>query len=178
MKIKAIAFGVILAIVIVFIFAIMRNQMIGYATIGFAKNGKTGQAYEPTPAQKTQNPEEKAIETKDENKVENEVILYFFYGEGCPHCAKQKPFLEKMEQKYPTLVVKAYEVWHNQENKALFYNFAKAFGVNASGVPTTFIGEFNPIVGFGSEETTGRLIEERISYCVERGCIDAMAKVK
>lgn len=129
---------------------------------------KTNESKSPTST-----PQEKIEETKKEK----EVVLYFFYGEGCPHCAKQKPFLEKMKEKYPTLVVKSYEVWHNQENKELFLKFAKAFGVNASGVPMTYIGEFNPIIGYGSDETTGKTIEERISYCVEYGCIDTMAKV-
>lgn len=125
----------------------------------------------------SQSPTTTPQEKTEEMKKEKEVVLYFFYGEGCPHCTKQKPFLEKMKEKYPTLVVKSYEVWNNQENRELFLKFAKVFGVSASGVPMTFIGEFNPIIGYGSEETTGKTIEERISYCVEYGCIDAMAKV-
>ena len=26
----------------------------------------------------------------------NKVYLYFFYGDGCPHCAKEEKFLDKI----------------------------------------------------------------------------------
>ncbi|KKT07630.1 MAG: putative membrane protein, partial [Candidatus Nomurabacteria bacterium GW2011_GWB1_43_19] len=29
------------------------------------------------------------------------INIYFFWGEGCPHCEKEKPFLETLEEKYP-----------------------------------------------------------------------------
>ena len=29
------------------------------------------------------------------------VDVYFFYGHGCPHCARVEPFLAEMERKYP-----------------------------------------------------------------------------
>ncbi len=34
------------------------------------------------------------------------VVVYFFWGEGCPHCINQKPFMEKLKQRYPEQVVK------------------------------------------------------------------------
>ena len=29
---------------------------------------------------------------------QNQVVLYFFWGDGCPHCAKAKPFLIGLAQ--------------------------------------------------------------------------------
>ena len=52
------------------------------------------------------------VEAKD-------ATMYFFYGEGCPHCAKEKEFLNEMEVKYPNLEIKRYEVYNNSENKNL-----------------------------------------------------------
>ncbi|OGY42454.1 MAG: hypothetical protein A2Y67_00245 [Candidatus Buchananbacteria bacterium RBG_13_39_9] len=47
----------------------------------------------------------------------NNANIYFFWGVGCPHCAKEKPFLEKMRQKYPQLKIKEFEVWNSADNR-------------------------------------------------------------
>ena len=48
---------------------------------------------------------------------DNPVVVYFFWGEGCPHCAEQKPFLEELEEKYGNEIeVKMFETWYNREN--------------------------------------------------------------
>ncbi len=106
------------------------------------------------------------------------VTLYFFWGDGCPHCAHEKPFLEELEQKYPELEVKSFETWRNQENAKLFSDMADAYGTRAMGVPTTFIGDFEPIVGYGSDETTGKQIEDKVAYCIQNGCIDPAEKLE
>jgi len=93
---------------------------------------------------------------------DEKVILYYFWGEGCPHCALAKAFLEKMQQKYPQLEIKDFEVWHNQENAKLFEKMLKEYGVLPPyGVPTFFIGD-RVILGYRSDETTGRELEEQI----------------
>jgi len=43
------------------------------------------------------------------------MILYEFYGDGCPHCEKMMPKVEKLE-KEKEVEVKQLEVWNNQEN--------------------------------------------------------------
>ena len=103
---------------------------------------------------------------------DNRVRIYFFWGQGCPHCEKEKLFLEKLMQKYPQLKVESYEVWHNQGNARFFALMSKAYGIKAMSVPTTFIGDFEPIVGFRTDEVTGRKIEEKTKYCIDNGCID------
>lgn len=101
--------------------------------------------------------------------AQKKVEIYFFWGQGCPHCAQEKPFLEKMKEKYPHLVVKDFEVYYSKENQELFQKVAQAYNTQAEGVPTTFIGkEF--VVGFGSEETTGKEIENLVQKCLQDQC--------
>jgi len=72
------------------------------------------------------------------------VTIYFFWGDGCPHCAVEKPFLEELKQKYGDKIeIKMFETWKNPDNANLFQEAAKAYGIQATGVPTTFIGEKN-----------------------------------
>ncbi len=96
--------------------------------------------------------------------------VYFFWGEGCPHCAVEKPFLEEMEQKYPQLEVKSFETYKNKENMEVFEQVAQAYGIQASGVPTTFIGDYDPIVGFADYMADD--LESKITSCLEQGCVD------
>ena len=107
---------------------------------------------------------------------ENRTTLYFFWGNGCPHCSKEKIFLGHLEKKYPELEIKSYEVWYNLENAGLFARMAKAYGKKPEAVPMVFIGSFEPVVGYLSDEVTGRLLEEKITYCIENGCIDPAEK--
>ena len=41
----------------------------------------------------------------------NKVIIYLFWGDGCPHCAEEKPFLEELIAQNPNVEVRAYEIW-------------------------------------------------------------------
>lgn len=83
----------------------------------------------------------------------NEVVelnIYFFWGEGCPHCAEEEPFLETLEEKYPSVTVVDYEVWYNDENQKILGEFGKALDFDPSGVPVTIIGD-QVWIGFSEE---------------------------
>lgn len=69
------------------------------------------------------------------------VDIYFFWGDGCPHCAKAKPFLEGLAAANPQVILHSYEIYYSPENQALFGQMAAAFGFEPHGVPTIFIGE-------------------------------------
>jgi len=97
------------------------------------------------------------------------VEIYFFWGQGCPHCAKEKPFLEELKQKYPQLEIKEFEVYYSEENQKLFQKVAQAYNTQPEGVPMTFIGK-DFIVGFESEKTTGKEIENLIQKCLQTYC--------
>ena len=106
----------------------------------------------------------------------NNLTIYFFYGDGCPHCAAAEPFLEGLLLKYPELSIKSFETWHNQSNADLFIAMSAACGSKVVGVPTIFIGH-KPIIGFDSAEGIGKDIEEEIKKCISTGCVDLMENV-
>ncbi len=68
--------------------------------------------------------------------------VYYFYGDGCLHCANVASVLGDIEEKYPDLKVERFEIWYDRENAELFQEISTAFGVPEPwGVPTVFIGE-------------------------------------
>ncbi len=103
------------------------------------------------------------------NDDPGKVTVYFFWGDGCPHCAEEKPFLEEMQEKYPEIEIKMFETWKNPENARLFQEVAKAYGTSAQGVPTTFIGEEYWV---GYADYMGDEMESKIKYCLENNCIN------
>ncbi len=110
-------------------------------------------------------------QTDDNAVVRKEANLYFFWGDGCPHCAHEKPFLEKMEAKYPELTVHSYEIWKNAENRKLMAGMGQILQAQVSGVPFTIIGD-QYVVGWLDENSTGVQIENAIKCVIEDGCRD------
>jgi len=95
------------------------------------------------------------------------VKLHFFYGQGCPHCAKAEVFLEKLQKKYPQLEVKSYEVYTHPENQKLWKNLCDQYNVQPSGVPMIFLGD-KYFIGYGSDRTTGREIESYLQTILNK----------
>ncbi len=104
----------------------------------------------------------------------NPAILYFFWGNGCPHCAEAEPFLKELVKKYPQMEVRAYEVWYNDENQALFQKMGAAFGYTPQAVPGIFLGEQH---WEGYNGSVGSEIETAVTACIQTGCKDAGAGV-
>ena len=71
----------------------------------------------------------------------NPVELYFFEGQGCPHCARMASYLEGLKSDYPNLVVKNFEVYFNKDNQDLFAKMAAVYNSDSSSVPSIFIGD-------------------------------------
>ncbi|HDP73587.1 MAG TPA: hypothetical protein ENN46_01370 [Candidatus Woesearchaeota archaeon] len=98
-----------------------------------------------------------------------DVNIYFFWGEGCPHCATQKPFLDELDEKYPEVTIHSFETWNNRDNVPAFKAVSDEFGIPMRGVPATFIGERHWI-GF-SPALKGDM-EAHIQKCITEGCTD------
>lgn len=112
------------------------------------------------------------------NSVEEDsekVQVYFFYGEGCPHCAKEDAFLETMLDKYPELEVKKFETYNTPENWYFYQAMAAAYNISANGVPGMFVGE-QSWVGFSDD--LGVEMENFIADCIENGCPSPLLKLK
>jgi len=103
----------------------------------------------------------------------NEVNLYLFWGNGCPHCAEEKPFLETLKQKYPQLHVYEFEVWYNKENQKLLPQVEKILNTKIEGVPFTVVGD-QYLVGYYNEATTGKQIEDLVVKCLKTECPDPL----
>lgn len=90
------------------------------------------------------------------------IDLYFFSAQGCPHCAQERVFLEKLIQENSNVVVHELEITRHQENAALLRYLGESWQVDVSGVPFTVIGR-TTVTGFLNEATTGKQIEEVVA---------------
>ena len=102
----------------------------------------------------------------------NLVNLYFFNGDGCPHCADENVFLQEMSEAYgDQLVIHSFEVWYNADNAKKFEEFAAAFEFEPTGVSVTFIGNQH-WTGFSS--ATRESIQAAIEDGIQNGVVDAL----
>ncbi len=106
---------------------------------------------------------------------DNSVKAYFFYGEGCPHCAKEEAFFESIKDKYPTLEVNSFEIYHNRENVSLMKDVSNRLNANASGVPFLIIGD-KFLVGY-AEDVTNIEIENQIKYGLSNTLPDIVGEI-
>ena len=101
--------------------------------------------------------------------------VYLFYGQGCPHCAKEEVHLRVYEETYMDLRIHRYEVYFDADNMKLFGRVAESLGADVGGIPFLIIGD-EYFVGFDETLTPGR-IESRIKECLGRKCPDPARKI-
>ncbi len=105
----------------------------------------------------------------------NQVNVYFFWGEGCPHCAHEKPFLQSMEDENPEVKVYGYEVWKSSQNRNFLIEVSETLEKEVTGVPFTVVGN-ETFTGFSASVTAPK-IESRIKYCLTNSCPDSVADI-
>lgn len=106
------------------------------------------------------------------------VNLYLFYGEGCPHCSKERAFLEKAKERYgDKIVINEYEIYYNYKNASIFMNTVKRLNINNGGVPLLVFSDDKFISGYGIDATTGVQITSMIEGCLKDGCDFDIEKV-
>ena len=93
--------------------------------------------------------------------AKEQVNLYFFHGDGCPHCAEEEKFLAKIEKKYSYVKIIRYEVWKNKSNALLMDRVGNRYDVATSSVPLTII---SGTAFSGYSESIGIRIERAIKY--------------
>ena len=93
------------------------------------------------------------------NVSAREVNLYFFHGDGCPHCADEEDFLNKYEDS--NLKIVRYEVWYNEENSEFLNEISKSMEFDVKGVPVTIVGD---TVISGYSDSISRKIDRAIRY--------------
>ena len=73
--------------------------------------------------------------------AKEEVNLYFFRGEGCPHCEEAEEWFKSIEEEYGSMFkIVDYEVWNNEDNSELMSKVTEARNEEASGVPYIIVG--------------------------------------
>ena len=76
------------------------------------------------------------------NEDSKKVKLYFFHGDGCPHCAEAEEFFDSIKDEYgDKFEVVAYEVWYDTDNNELLQKIGEARDEKISGVPYILIGD-------------------------------------
>ena len=75
-------------------------------------------------------------------KVEaQEVTVNVFYGDGCPHCAKEDKYLNVLKKELgDNIEIEKYEVWNNKENNNLLKEVRTTLNDDNEGVPFVVIG--------------------------------------
>jgi len=115
----------------------------------------------------------KALEYKDVVapiagiEANEELTIYLFHGNGCPHCAAEIKFLKELKAEYKDKInIVKYEVWYNENNEDLYSQIKTHFNVNPNGVPFTVIGE-KYVSGYsenlGSGEEIRNIVEEYLN---------------
>ena len=107
--------------------------------------------------------------------AKEDVTLYFFHGDGCPHCAEESVFLEKLQKDYPNLKIEKYEVWYDEENSALLQKVQQELHIERMGVPTTIIGDVYMV---GYSEETANVIKRAIDFFYENEYKDVVSQIK
>jgi glutaredoxin len=102
------------------------------------------------------------------------IIVYFFWGRGCPHCEKEKVFLAELKRRNPALVVHDFEVWYDKKNAGFLSSLLQARGMSSSGVPVTFIDK-HVFMGFTGQ--TQDRIAAVIETCLSKTCGDPAATI-
>lgn len=111
----------------------------------------------------------------NKSNQDNQVTLYFFHGDGCPHCEDEIEWLNEVTKKYSNLLIKEYEVWYNEDNDILMQKVKEQLGVTSKGVPFTVIGE-KYFLGFG--ESTGNSMETQIRFCSKHTHSDIVKAIR
>lgn len=101
--------------------------------------------------------------------------IYFFWGDGCPHCKAEEKFFVELQKDYPKIEIARFEVWYNARNRDIMTRAAEALKANVSGVPFTVIGE-KSFIGF-SDGNTDIQIRESVEYYYSHPYVDVLASV-
>ncbi len=103
--------------------------------------------------------------------TDDKVVLYFFWDPECQPCQRAGAFLDNLQQRYPELEVRDYELWENRQNVDLFMRMCIACGIILHETPIIFIGN-DYVLGYFGDDITGVEIESKVQQCIAEGCID------
>lgn len=100
-------------------------------------------------------------------QTSQELPIYFFWGETCPHCAKAKPVLRELATENPQIRLYEIEIYNSQQNQQLFAEMGELYGFEPRYVPTIIIG-LEVWEGYSEEFIPD--INSVIDRCLAEGC--------
>ncbi len=98
--------------------------------------------------------------------AEDHICIIYFYGRECSKCAKVKPLLEDIEEKYgEKIVITRYEIYHDLKNYQMYNEFCnvQSIQIEERGVPFIAIAD-KYYMGLSQIEDN---LEEEIEYLLE-----------
>lgn len=101
--------------------------------------------------------------------------VYFFWGDGCPHCSSQKEAMANWPVQFQGVDIKTYETWENESNRETLEKLATAYNTTVQGVPMTFIGDKYWV---GYSDSMKVEMEAKIKECLNKGCENPGSKLK
>ena len=107
--------------------------------------------------------------------AKDKIKVYFFHGDGCPHCAEAEekliPELEKMKD----VEVISLEVYYNEKNSKLLSEVVEKYNAS-SGIPFIVIGDAYTV---GYNSGTNDIIEKITSKADDqRGLVKFIFRIK
>ncbi|MDY0094432.1 MAG: nitrophenyl compound nitroreductase subunit ArsF family protein [Candidatus Vecturithrix sp.] len=103
-------------------------------------------------------------------------IVYLFWSANCPACEEEKEFLHELQQNYPQVEMRWFDVGARPEFVDLAMLLCERQKISEPSIPLTFLGNWNH-VGFQQRETSGAQIEEQVKLCLQHGCQDALLAI-
>lgn len=97
---------------------------------------------------------------------EDVVNVYFFHGDGCPHCKKADEYFKKLKKDYKDKIeIIPLEVWNNETNLSIMYTLYNKLGVHGDGVPFIVIGD-DYTLGFDDSGVIENEIKNKIDFAL------------
>jgi len=64
----------------------------------------------------------------------------YFYGKGCPACAKTAPVIDELAEKYPNVEFHEFEIYNNRSNLKILEEYYDEYGVSIDEryIPSAF----------------------------------------
>lgn len=110
-----------------------------------------------------------------EMNTSGKVLMQVFWGDTCPNCITQKPFLDTLQKRYKQLEIRNYEVYSDRANREIFARALQEHGVRSSGVPAVFI---TGKVFFGDAPGIRKEIEWEVQKAIAESKIHPHAVVR
>ena len=93
-------------------------------------------------------------------EVDSRAVVYFFHGDGCPHCEEARTWFNSIQEEhgYKFKLVE-YEVWNNTDNAALMQKVSDSRNDNATGVPYILCGD-KSWIGFSEDTMASEILAQ------------------